>query len=204
MQLPEEAAQMGAPSHWLGDIGVPDVDAAVAKTQSLGATIYMPGMDIATVGRIAVLADPQGATIALYCPESGTTDNSGDDGNPIGKPNWHALYTTDPEAAWRFYTAMFGWTKTDSMDMGEMGEYRMYGNGGATLGGMMVKPPMMPTSAWLYDVSVSDLETAIEAAKTGGAQVLMGPHDVPGGDRMVQLMDPQGAAFALHSKIAQA
>lgn len=27
-----------------------------------------------------------------------------------------------------------------------------------------------------------------------------GPMDVPGGDRIAQCMDPQGAAFAVHSR----
>jgi predicted enzyme related to lactoylglutathione lyase len=33
-----------------------------------------------------------------------------------------------------------------------------------------------------------------------GGQVLNGPMEVPGGDIIAQCMDPQGAAFALHSK----
>jgi predicted enzyme related to lactoylglutathione lyase len=33
-----------------------------------------------------------------------------------------------------------------------------------------------------------------------GARVLNGPMQVPGGARIVQLMDPQGAAFSLHER----
>jgi predicted enzyme related to lactoylglutathione lyase len=33
-----------------------------------------------------------------------------------------------------------------------------------------------------------------------GAKVINGPMEVPGGDWIVQGLDPQGAMFALHSK----
>jgi predicted enzyme related to lactoylglutathione lyase len=48
-------------------------------------------------------------------------------------------------------------------------------------------------------VTVADLDGALERAKTRGARVLNGPMEVPGGKRIVQLLDPQGAAFALAS-----
>ena len=55
--------------------------------------------------------------------------------------------------------------------------------------------PMPP--AWLYYTETSDLDAAIGRATKNGAKVLNGPMPVPGG-RIAQLMDPQGAAFALH------
>ena len=42
-----------------------------------------------------------------------------------------------------------------------------------------------------------ELGAALARAKERGARVLNGPMEVPGGQRIVQLMDPQGAAFAL-------
>ena len=41
------------------------------------------------------------------------------------------------------------------------------------------------------------LDAAQERATGRGARVINGPMEVPGGQRIVQLMDPQGAAFAL-------
>ena len=54
-------------------------------------------------------------------------------------------------------------------------------------------PPM-----WLYYTEVSDLDAAIARSTKNGAKIMNGPMDVPGGGRMAQLMDPQGAGFALH------
>jgi predicted enzyme related to lactoylglutathione lyase len=47
---------------------------------------------------------------------------------------------------------------------------------------------------------VPNVDEATERVKALGGQVLNGPMDVPGGDRIAQCMDPQGAAFAVHSR----
>jgi predicted enzyme related to lactoylglutathione lyase len=49
----------------------------------------------------------------------------------------------------------------------------------------------------MYYVTTGDLDGTLARAKAKGARVLNRPMDVPGGQRIVQLMDPQGAAFAL-------
>ena len=52
----------GMPSHWSIYFMVPDCDAAAKKVTALGGKVLMPPMDIANVGRFAVVQDPQGAT----------------------------------------------------------------------------------------------------------------------------------------------
>jgi Predicted enzyme related to lactoylglutathione lyase len=52
------------PQHWLVYFAVDDTDATVAKATELGGAVRMPGMDT-PAGRIAVVADPQGATFAV-------------------------------------------------------------------------------------------------------------------------------------------
>jgi predicted enzyme related to lactoylglutathione lyase len=107
--------------------------------------------------------------------------------------------TTDHEAAFRFYGAIFGWKKQRDFDMGAMGKYLIYGVGAKDLGGMFTKSKDMPAPAsWLYYVQVADLDAAVARAKSKDARLLSGPMEVPGGARIAQLVDPQGAAFALH------
>ena len=60
--------QQGLPTHWLAYVTVDDVDATANKAKSLGANVVVEPMDIPTVGRIAVLVDPQGASIGLFKP----------------------------------------------------------------------------------------------------------------------------------------
>ncbi len=58
--------EMGdVPPNWLPYLMVDDCDATVAKAQQLGGAAHVPGKDIPGVGRIAVLADPQGAAFAI-------------------------------------------------------------------------------------------------------------------------------------------
>lgn len=53
------------PSTWLAFLNVEDADAAVAKAEDLGAKQAIPTFDVPDVGRIGVLADPQGAMFAV-------------------------------------------------------------------------------------------------------------------------------------------
>ena len=59
----------GAPTMWLPYVGVEDINAATDKAKSLGATIHKGPMEIPNVGWMTILADPTGATIALFQPK---------------------------------------------------------------------------------------------------------------------------------------
>jgi predicted enzyme related to lactoylglutathione lyase len=61
----------GIPPHWNVYFNVEDVDATVAKATGLGAQVVAPAFDVAGVGRMAVLADPQGAMFNLMAGASG-------------------------------------------------------------------------------------------------------------------------------------
>lgn len=58
----------GAPPHWMIYIQVADCDQSAAQAKELGARLYLEPMTIETVGRMAVVADPQGAVFALFQP----------------------------------------------------------------------------------------------------------------------------------------
>jgi predicted enzyme related to lactoylglutathione lyase len=109
------------------------------------------------------------------------------------------LCTPDPEAAFAFYSSLFGWTKGHGMDMGPMGTYQMFQRDGMDIGGMMKQPPNVPAPFWNYYVEVEEATGAAEKIKATGGQVLHGPAEVPGPMYIVQGMDPQGAVFALVS-----
>ncbi|MFT4625615.1 MAG: putative enzyme related to lactoylglutathione lyase [Myxococcota bacterium] len=193
--LPDAAKAMGAPPHFLAYVSCADVDATTAKAAALGATTLMAPMDIPTVGRFSVIRDPWGAVIAPFTPANPMTD----DGVGPGLVAWRELMTDDLEGAVGFYADLFGWVETGSMDMGPAGRYPMFGGDAEQmLGGMMTRPVEMPMSAWLYYFNVPDLGAAIARAKAAGGQLVSGPMEVPGGDHVAELRDPQGASFALH------
>jgi hypothetical protein len=177
------------------------VDATVKQAESLGGKTHHKPTDIPEVGRFAVLEDPQGAAFAVFTPKE---NPPGPDGTPgIGDFSWHELATTDYAAAFRFYQALFGWEKIAEHDMGPMGIYFIFGRNGTQLGGMFNKPAEMAAPPnWLQYIQVDSADSAAERVKTSGGQVLNGPMDVPGGDRIAQCLDPQGGAFAVHSRQA--
>jgi predicted enzyme related to lactoylglutathione lyase len=195
MALPAEVAKKGIPSHWVAHVQVAGVDATVASAQKLGGTVHHPPTDIPNVGRFAVIADPQGAAIAIF--QSGNEMTLHDTAKPQ-EFCWNELITSDDAAGWKFYEALFGWKVFQDMDMGPMGTYRIFGIADKQLGGMMKTPPGAPIPPmWMFYVETENLEKSIDAAKAKGAQLLNGPMDVPGG-RIAQFLDPQGAPFNLH------
>lgn len=195
--LPDDARAMGAPPHWMAHIATPHLADTVGQAERLGATVLVPPTPIPTVGAFAILADPHGTTFAAFQAEG---DVPGHDGAPeIGDFAWHELMAPDLDAAFDFYAALFGWQRMGAMDMGPMGSYVLYGRGERMLGGMMRTPPEMPVAgAWLHYAHVADVPAAVATAQRLGGTLLHGPQEVPGGDLIAHLLDPQGGMFALH------
>src|SRR5262245_26226375 len=200
MALPDEAYKAGTRPGWLGYIGVPDTDSAAKRILKAGGAIHRDPDDIPNVGRFAVVADPGSAVFNLLTPLPRVDAPPPAEPTTPGLIGWHELYSSlGQAAAFGFYSAQFGWETADLMDMGPMGKYRVFAADGVPMGGMMDKPENAPASAWSFYINVDGIDAAIERIKSSGGQVLMGPHEVPGGSWIVQAMDPQGAAFALIS-----
>ena len=140
MKTPEG---MHFPPFWSMYIAVPNFADAVAHIKRLGGSELSPVIDIPTVGRMQMLKDPQGA--AFYIIQPGSSEERPEGAPEIGQGSWHELMTTDAEAAMKFYSEVFGWQPSESMDMGEMGKYQMFNRPHGMIGGMMNKPPRWPT-----------------------------------------------------------
>jgi len=202
MQLSAEMVAGGALPGWYGYVSVADVDAAVARAQAAGAALLMPPSDIPGAGRIAMIADPQGAPLYLMTPApppgAQNLESRCYDPELPGHVAWNELHATDQAAAFAFHAGQFDWEKSDALDMGPMGTYQMFKAGGTdrAIGGMMTSPNM-PHPVWLYYLNVPDIDAALAAATAHGATGLFGPSEIPGGQYIVQATDPQGAVFAM-------
>jgi predicted enzyme related to lactoylglutathione lyase len=197
--LPEEAKKLGAPPHWLGYVGVDDLDAATAEASRLGATVYMPPFEIPNVCRISVIADPQRAAIGMMAWSS-PPQKEGAGGVAVPEPGrigWHELVTSDFENGYGFYSTVFGWQKEDALDDSDIGTYQVFSTSGQLAGGMFNKPANILATFWLYYFNVVDFDASVERVKTFGGQIITGPREVPGGSWIVHARDPQGALFAL-------
>jgi uncharacterized protein len=198
--LMERPAGMNMPPFWSMYIAVPDFEEAVAHVQRLGGSTLSDVIDVPTVGRMQMLKDPQGAAFYVIQPEP--REGAPDRDPEVGEPSWLELMTTDAPAAMTFYQELFGWQPSQAMDMGDAGPYQMFNRGERMIGGMMKKPKDMADAppTWFIYFRVPDINAAVDRVKANGGTVLNGPMEVPGGDRIVNAKDPQGAVFSLHAK----
>jgi predicted enzyme related to lactoylglutathione lyase len=65
---PSKFRDPNVPPHWMIYIMVSDCDSTAAKAKELGGAIHMPPSTMENVGRMSILADPQGAVFALFQP----------------------------------------------------------------------------------------------------------------------------------------
>jgi hypothetical protein len=198
LPLTDEMRQHGARPTWLGYIGVDNVDDSVASIGRAGGKVLMPAFDIPGIGRLALVADPQGVPFYVM---RGASEEASDAFAPqaLGRVSWNELATRDQQAALDFYTAQFGWTKGDTMPMGDMGDYQFITHHAVPLGAIMTAAPENPVR-WRFYFRVADVDTAKGAVERGGGKIVHGPQEVPGGDRILIGTDPQGAEFAIVGK----
>lgn len=197
MAITPDMARHGARPTWLGYIAVDDVDKCVESVEHGGGKVMMPAMDVPDVGRIAMVADPQGAPFYVMRPSGeGESLAFAYDKPRVGHCAWNELVTSDQEAAWHFYGARFGWVKDGAMDMGPMGSYEFIRHG-SMLGAMMKGTADMGPPHWNQYFRVADIDTACAAIGAGGGQVIHGPIEIPGGDFSLNGIDSQGAHFGL-------
>jgi predicted enzyme related to lactoylglutathione lyase len=202
LQQTEEMRQAGGRPGWIGYIVVENVDKTAADLQAAGGKVHKPPTDVPGMLRFAVVADPQGVVFTVFTPDPRMGEPPADPAEgTLGTFGWRELVVTDWQKDWDFYAPLFGWTKGDHMDMGQMGVYQLFGvQGGAAIGGMMNRPQGAPAPGWwAFYIHVDSVNAGIERLKAAGGSVINGPHEVPGPMWIVQGIDPQGAHFSLLS-----
>ena len=198
-QYPSEELAKGAVTCWVPYFGTDDVNATFSEAVSIGAKELMKPTDIPTVGRIAVMTDPENVMIGLMAP---SMPIGAEEGPKMGEFSWHDLACLAPEADLDFYSRLFGWKKLEAMDMGKDGFYHLFGRDRFTYGGAFLMHPEQGIPNWMSYVQVPDLDKSMETVRAKGGTIIMGPHEVPGGDRIALCLDDQGVRFALHGKKA--
>ncbi len=188
-----EPSRKDQPSHWISYVSVEDVDAAAGKAAARGGAVVAAPFDIPGIGRMARVADPQGAELCLFHSADG---DSPDELASQGRWLWNELHTTDPQSALAFYAEVVGFTHR-SMDMGPGGAYHIITGSGADRGGVThhLSPGTPPH--WLPYIAVDDTDAVIARARKLGAAIPMPPEDIPNVGRFGILSDPTGAVVAV-------
>ncbi|MEX0760884.1 MAG: VOC family protein [Dehalococcoidia bacterium] len=191
----QEEASMGIPPHWQTYITVDDVDATVEKVKPAGGNVLAEPFDVFDAGRMAIVADPEGAMVSLWQPKNHIGAQIIND---PGTMCWHELWVNDVGQATTFYENVLGLTTADS-GIDDWDGYKLLNAGSENAAGVMKKEPEMShiPSSWTTYFAVTDCDAAVKQAVSLGASNPFPPTDVPTVGRFAILIDPQGAAFGV-------
>ena len=177
--------------------------ATVAAIREAGGAVHLGPFDLPGVGRMAFVSDPQGNTFYVMRGASPEDSTAFRRHGAAGKGCWNELVTSDAAAGNAFYARVFGWSYPEAMTMpGEMGDYSLIECAGERLGATMKGQPGQP-SGWQAYFRVPDIDVAAEAVRANGGQVIMGPMEVPGGERVLFGCDVAGAPVGFAAGQAQ-
>ena len=187
-------------AHWISYVSVEDVDATAKAAAANGGKVLQAPHDLPGLGRVARIADPQGAELCLF--RNATGDPADPPATAPPHPRrffWSELQTSDPTKALSFYEKVLGFTH-QTMDMGPAGAYHILSRGGVGRGGV-TGHLQGAAPHWLPYVAVDDADATIARARRLGAKILVGPEDIPGVGRYGVLEDPTGAVLAVMKAI---
>ncbi len=193
-RMMKEQEGQGVPPNWLAYVAVASADEAAKKAKALGGRVLAEPFNVQEYGRMAMLQDPAGATLAVW--QAGTHTGAQRINEP-GSLCWMELATSDPAGAKTFYSGLFGWGWKDSTDPGM--PYTELQVSGRSSGGMLpIRPDMGATPPhWGIYWLVSDCNATAAKAKALGGTLCFGPQDMPKVGRFAVVQDPQGATFSI-------
>jgi hypothetical protein len=206
----------GAPpmAVWNTYIAVADADETAAKAREAGGAVMMEPFDVMDAGRMAVLADPEGA---VFCVWQARRNPGAELVNEHGTVNFNGLNTRDVASAKAFYGSVFGW-RTLSLPGGvemwtlpgygdhlserdpELRERVLESGGPAGFEDVVGAITLIPEDQaelpahWSVTFGVDDADAIAAKATELGGTVIAPPFDAPW-VRMTVIAGPQGATF---------
>ena len=193
---------MKAPPFWAMYVGVVKLEETAAKIKRLGGSECSPVIEVPTVGRMQMMKDPQGAAFYIYEPSSAEQPARGGRrgrrrvvarADDVRRAGGNEVLQRRVRVAAQRVTRHGRDGQVPHVQPSPRNDRRhdepAARNGARTaqLAGLFPR---------------AGHHAAVERIKSNGGKILNGPMEVPGGDWVVNAMDPQGAAFALHAKAA--
>jgi uncharacterized protein len=192
-----EGATAAAPHVWTVYLAVADADKTAEAIAGHGGTVLMPPTSIGDQGRMALAADPTGATFGIWQADKmfGAVLV-----NEPGGVVWNDHHSIDPAGARDFYGAVFGYHYTAVPGEHDYTSVDGAGPGDtiAGIGGPEADLPADLPAHWMTYVAVTSTDDTVARATAAGAALVSGPSDTPFG-RMAGLRDPQGTYFKIGS-----
>jgi predicted enzyme related to lactoylglutathione lyase len=185
------------PDVWSLYLATDDAERTVADAAANGGQVDVPAMPVMTLGTMAVMTDPGGATIGAWQP--GEHKGFREFGES-GTPSWFELLTRDYEKSIAFYKDVFKWTTRVEGDAPDF-KYTVLdpGDGSNGYAGIMDASGFLVDGApaqWSIYFGVDDTDKALAQVVDMGGKIVTPAEGTPYG-RLATATDPTGALFRL-------
>ncbi|WP_374007136.1 VOC family protein [Leifsonia sp. LS-T14] len=180
-----------APTTWTAYFAVDDLQGAADAVRNGGGSVLLePGEPVPGI-RLAIVADPAGAVFGLWQRRERNEPWLRDE---PGAVDWLELVAAEPESTFAFYESVLG-VAVSEMKVGEE-PYGLFDVGDTSVAGAYTSDGSRPAT-WLVYFNVADLDAAVVRATELGGTLRTEPLSAPGVGRWAEIVDPQGAVFAL-------
>lgn len=182
-------------SQWVVVLSVGDVASAVAKVKQSGGTVLGGPTDMGDRGTLAVVKDPQGATVALLQTR---------DGDPVdreaanGEFMWHELWTSQPAKATEFYQQVASYTAGQHA-MADGGNYKYLQAQGHPRAAIIANPMPGLDPTWVAYVKVADTDAITAQVEQLGGKILLPSQTNKVGGELAIIADPSGAGLVIQT-----
>lgn len=181
-------------TQWVSILSVEDVDAATALFKTSGGTVFTEPTDLTDRGRISVVADSQGALVALLRTEGGDPK---DQEPQIGGFLWDELWTDDPNQSIDFFRELVAYEDNTVAIEGD--EYRYLSSAGQPRVGIRKNPLPGLTPTWVTFIRVEDPAAITARVEELGGKVFVQAQTNPIGGQVAIIADPAGAGLVIQS-----
>lgn len=183
-------------SQWIMALSVDDVDAAAARFVDAGGRVLTAPIDMPRRGRIAVVADAEGALLALLQARDGDPP----DREPaVGGFLWDELWSADADGAESFYAGLAGYDVEHATVSGSSRDYRLLRTAGTPRLGIMARPLDDLDPVWVNYLRVENPADVTARVAGLGGRILVEARERPAGGSVAFVAGPSGAGIALQT-----
>jgi predicted enzyme related to lactoylglutathione lyase len=190
-------------SQWVVGLSVVDIEKTTQTLLEAGGTVYTPPTSLGERGQIAVVADSQGALLALLETRDG--DPLDGEGPPVpGDFLWDELWADDVAGAAQFYHRLSPYTIAEETLGSEESplDYRVLKTNDRPRAGIRPNPVEDLEPMWVSYLRVADLaelDRILEAVEPLGGRILVPATERPSGGVVAVIAGPSGAGIALQT-----
>ncbi|UCF18675.1 MAG: VOC family protein [Gemmatimonadota bacterium] len=180
-------------SRWVPVLSVEDVKAAAEIISRRGGRIFFGPETVGDRGVIAVVADPQGAVLALQRSVGGDPpDRQAADAEFL----WTELWSRDLAGALAFYQSLVGY-EHETTDVLSGNVYHLLVSEARPRAGILEVSTPDSLAHWIPYVRVSDVRRLADRVESLGGKLLIAPSEEIRGGSAALIADPTGAALAI-------